>query len=890
MSLLDGLRHRLYVLWRGERYAREVEREMRFHLELEARARTDRELGAELDSRRTFGNTTYYREEVRRVTPLDWLDRIRQDASYAWRGLRRSPALAVTVVLTLGFGLGVNAAMYSFLDQLFVRPPDGVVAPEGVRRLYLDSPRSAGAFDGTRVFHSFNYPTFAAIRRRIAEPEQIAAFTPSGGTLITGSGIADSARVSYVTPEFFHVLRLRPALGRFFAPEEGSIEAPVPLAVIGHGLWQRVFGADLGVLGRTIELNHARYTVIGIAPTNFSGIDINLADVWVPLSCLPIPVQRGRPWYEQTGNYLRLVARLDAPSDEARLVAAGTAATRYDLDTPGRDTALSVLTGPILEARGPARLSSETSLGTRLGGVAFIVLLIACANVTNVLLLRAASRRRELAMRRALGVSRGRLYSQLATESVLLGLLSAGVALLFALWGGAALRRLLMPTNHWASPAIGTRIVIATTLTAIVIGIVAGLFPAIGAMRSDLSAALKVGARGTYRRARSQSVLLVVQAALSLVLLVGAGLFVRSLVNVLSIDLGYIRSGMVITSLYIRDEHRLKTITQQLPAIADRIRARPGVAAVALSNSVPMGGYAFRQVFLPGRDSVARIAGEPPSSLIVSPGFFEASGVRLVAGRDFSADDAIGSARVAIVDEVIASAFWPGKSAIGKCITMDKSTNGCTTVIGVVRRVHRLQVIEPTAAQYYLPLAQFPTSPPTSIVVRVDAGQTQATLSALRNELSSIMPDHSEFSVRTLDAALDRQLRPWRMGAILFSSLGLLALVVAAIGIYGVVAYAMSQRTHEMGVRIALGARAADIVRLVLGDGLRLVVIGLVIGALTALAVGRLVASLLFGIAPNDPAVMIGAIAIMLIIAAVASLIPGLRSARVDAAVTLRAD
>lgn len=890
MSLIDGIRHRVYVLLRGENYAREVEREMRFHLELEQIANTDKgraDRDVELVARRNFGNVTYYREEVRHVTPLHWLDRIRQDASYAWRGLMRSPGFTATVVLTLGLGLGVNAAMYSFLDQILVRPPNGVVAPDGVRRLYLKSPRMTFG-----AFASFSYPRFKALRDRASHPDHLAAFTPSGGGRVTNAGVTDSARLSYVSPSYFTVLRLRPAMGRFFVPDEGNIETKTSVAVISDALWHRVFNGDPGVLGRVIGIGKKSFTVVGVAPPNFSGVDVNLVDVWMPLNCFPVPPSNGSVWYAGFGNYLRVIARIDDVAEETQLTSAGTTAMRTMLEDRSRDSTITLLAGPLVEARGPATQQAEVSLSTRLAGVALIVLLIACANIANMLLLRASSRHREIAVRRALGVSRSRLYGQLLTESVILALLSGAVALMFCLWGGTALRRLLMPNVHWATAAVSGRVVIATTVAAVAIGLVAGLFPAASAARVDLANALKSGGRSRhYRRARTQSGLLVTQAALSVVLLVAAGLFVRSLSNVRSIDLGYdLRQSLVVMSFVFREPERERMLGAELTAIADRLRTTPGVDAVGLSSSTPMGGLGYRRLFVPGNDSALTVSGEVPSYFQISPGFFSASGVRIVAGRDFRTDDRPGTAPVIIVGEAIAKALWPGETPIGKCLISDKPTNGCSTVVGVVADVHRGAIIERASAQYYLPLTQSPDRFPSSMVVRVASSQRTAVASTIRTALARVMPDQSAFAIRTMDQLLDRELRPWRMGAILFSALGLLALVVAAIGIYGVVAYNMSQRSHEMGVRIALGAQMKDVLDLVLGEGLRVVAIGLVIGVGASLLLGRLVSSLLFGVEANDPSVLIAAVVTMLAIAGVASLIPGWRAARVDPVNALRAD
>ena len=895
MSFLDGLRHRLYVLRRGEAYGKEVDRELRFHQELEGLSRRHdwrAQFDAEVRARSALGNATYYREEVRAMTPLHWFDRFRQDARYAWRGLRRTPAFTLTVIATLGLGIGVNAAMYSFLDRMFVRPPAGVVGADGVRRLYLDSPVNA-ARGGVGVFGSLSYPRFAALAERFGDTVLVAAYSPSGGSLLKRGEALDSVRTSYVSPHYFSVLRLRPTIGRFFAPEESRIESPTSVAVISDDLWRRSFGGDPGIVGRAIDIKVGRFTVIGVAARGFTGVEANRVDVWLPINTFPVSGSNGRPWYEGTGNYFRALARADAPAQLTKLTAAGSAALRNNPRDQRPDTTMSLVTGPLTEAGGPAPDNPAISVSARIGAVALIVLLIACANVANMLMLRASSRRREIAVRRALGVSTPRLYKQLITESVMLGLLSGAVALLFAMWAGTALRQLLLPNIHWATSAVDVQVAAVTVGVAFAVGFVVGLFPAAMSAAVHLADALKSGAqKSTGRRSKAtQSALLVVQAALSVVLLVGAGLFVRSFDNVRSIDLGYDPDGLLAANTYVRDEARLRTIGASFEQIAERLRTKPGVIAVGLSGIVPMNGYAVSRLYVPGRDSAVRLrASGYPTTSYTGPGYFAASGVRVVAGRDFTAADRAGAAPVIIVDEQIARELWPGESPLGKCLRHGNATAACATVVGVVEDVNRMHIIEPRGSQYYLPYAQHPLNTPAAIVVRTNNRAVAATLAVMRNEMRSIMPDQADWAVRSMGQILDAQLRPWRMGAILFAGLGALALLVAAIGIYGVVAYSMSQRAHEMGVRIALGAQVKDILDLVLASGLRIVVVGIAIGVVLALLLGRLVASQLFGVVPSDPSILIGAVVTMCAIAGIACFVPGWRAARVDPVTSLRVE
>jgi predicted permease len=766
-----------------------------------------------------------------------------------------------------------------------------VVDAGGVRRLYIQS-AAAAASGGPAVYGFFRYSRFAALDEQFGDTVFVAAYSPSGGTLIRLGESLDSVRQSFVSPEYFNVLRLRPTIGRFFAAEESRIAEPTPVAVISDDLWRRSFRADPGVLGRVIELKTRRFTVVGVAPRNFTGVDANRVDVWLPINAWPSTANTNRPWYEGIGNFFRVIARADDPALLSKLTAAGSSALRNNPRDARRDSTMTLVTGPLTEAGGPTQLDPAVSVSARIGAVAFIVLLIACANVANMLMMRASSRRREIAVRRALGVSTPRLYAQLVTESVLLGILSGAVALLFAMWAGTALRQLLLPNVHWAEAAVDGRVALITGAAAFIVGFVIGLFPAAMSASVDFAEALKLGSKQSAgRRRRSvQTTLLVLQAALSVVLLVGAGLFVRSLRNVRSVDLGYEPDGLLAVNTYFRDDTRARVIAASFEQIAQRLRSRPGVVAVGLSATTPMTGFAISELFLPGRDSAFRLADGLPTTAYVSPGYFAASGVRIIAGRDFTVADRAGDAPVIILDEQLARALWPGESPLGRCLRAGSAAAACSTVIGVVENVHQMKIIESPIAKYYLPYAQHPTVLPAGIVVRTESGAASATLVAMRSEMRAIMPDPSDWAVRTMGQILDPELRPWRMGAILFAGLGLLALIVATIGIYGVVAYAMSQRKHEMGVRIALGAQVKDILSLVLASGLRVVAVGVAIGVVAALMLGRLVASQLYGVLPNDPPILAAAAVTMCALAAIASLIPGLRASRVDPVSSLRSE
>jgi predicted permease len=896
VSILDGLRHRLIVIWRGERYAREVERELQFHVELEALSRTtdaSSPLEGEIAARRLLGNATYYREEVRAMTPLIWLDRLRQDASYAWRGLERSPGFTTAVVLTLGLGIGVNAAMFGLLDQLFVRTPAGVSAAKEIRRLYVDvsRPEEPG---GRLAFDSFNYPYYRAIVGAEDSMASIAAFTRPDSIALVESGASIPVRRSLVTANYFGLLGVHPERGRFFAADEDHIESQTRVAVLSDAFWRSAYRGNGAIIGKTITMDSHPYTIIGIAARDFTGVDLDAVDVWMPSNNYGDPSRSKEPWFETFQSSFRLLTRITNSAADERIAAIAAGAVR-SIHLRGwlYDSTATVRSGSIVRALGPAKSAQELSISTRLAGVALMVLLIACANAANLLLVRASRRRREIAVRRALGVSTPRLYGQLLTESVLLSAFGGATAVLFAVWAGSALRHLLLPEVHWAGGATSLRTIAFVGVVTLVVGIATGLAPAAHAMRSDLVGSLKAGSRdGSYQRSKLRSVLLAAQAGLSVVLLVGAGLFVRSLDNIRGLDLGYdVDHVLLVRPTFPDTPPPPAQIAAALPEVAQRLRATRGVQAVAYASNPPMSGFGFQPVFLPDRDSVPSFDNERmPSVIGVSPDYFRASGIRLIAGRVLSEADRAGSASAVVVGQTMARVYWPAQNPLGKCIILGERSERCSIVVGVVADVHRRSVIEQPKMQYYVPVSAAGFGVASDLIIRTTAKEMPAVSRIAAEELKRVFPRMSFPRIRSMTSMLEPQFRPWQLGATLFAAFGVLAVLVAAIGVYSVVAYAVSQRTHEMGIRIALGAQMHDVVRLVLGESSRVVVIGVALGIVTSVGLGRLVASLLYGVSSRDPFVIGGAACILLTIGLVASIVPGWRAGRLDPSTALRAD
>lgn len=881
MSRLDGVLHRLRVLVRGERYADEVARELRFHRDLD-------ELAAMGDS---LGNETYYREEVRRMTLTTWLDRIRQDVSYAFRGLRRSPGFTAAVVLTLGLGVGVNGAMFSLLSRLFMLPPSGVERPNELRRVYA-------TFDnepGQRItIATLQYPQYAAMRDAVDSSIVLGIFIGADSTAMRDGNARVPTMVDYVNPDYFRVLGVRASRGRLFTADENHIASPTPVAVLSDAYWRKAFGADLTVIGREVRIDRQVVTIVGIAAPDFTGVDVNATDLWLPANTYAGGGgYNDMPWYRAFGASFHVVFRPRTAADEQRVLIAGTNAVR-PVNVKGwvYDSTITLTTGPILSALGPGKQSSDMIVANRIVGVVVFVLIIAAANIMNLLLLRTAQRRREIAVRRALGVSRGRLFEQIATEAVILAIGGSVVALVFAFWTGTALQRLILPRVHWPGGVIDGRTTTFVVATSIVVALATAVLPSLEAGRTDLTDSLTSGSRQTGRRtSRLRTTLLVVQTALCVVLLVGAGLFLRSVQNVTSIDLGFDFEDRLFFSAAFDDASAHATeLGSAIPEAVQRLRQVDGVIAAAYMDYAPIAGYSVRPVILPGHDKLPQLAdGERgPTVGSVSPSYFAAVGVPLLMGRDFTTADSREAASVAIVSQRLAKLYWPNENPLGKCVQLGRDAH-CTRIVGVVGDTHRMSIIEKPATQMYLPIAQT-TSAPRQIAVHVRPGREVAVTRAADEILRSLVTDPVLIQARRFADVTRRELRPWRLGATLFTALGILALAVAAVGIYSVVAYGVSQRTHEMGVRIALGARRADIVDLVLSEAVRVAAFGAALGIVVSLAMGRLIASLLFGITPANPVVLAAAGLILGVVAAIAALIPAWRASSVNPVNALRAE
>ena len=831
---------------------------------------------------------------------MRWIENVVQDLRYALRGLRRRPGFALAVIVTLGLGVGGNATMFGIVDRLLFRPPAYLIGPDRAHRLYF-----ARFVNGTqRVGQSFQYQRYLDLSRSSSTMDVLAAY--GAMTFAAGSGEATrEIRVGAANASLWQLFDAHPVIGRFFGADDDRAANDARVVVLSYGYWQSHYAASPTVLGTTITIGPSPYRVIGVAPRGFAGVQLQTPDVFIPLEMAGsdgrgperayLRTSYDYSWLEVYGRRKSGVSIEAATADLTRAfresylkqIAAEPRTSPIGIAKP------NVVLGSVLFKRGPRR-SADARVAIWLLGVTGIVLLIACANVGNLLLARALSRRHEIALRVALGVSRARLVGQLLIESTVLALLGAVAGLMLAQWVGQSLRTFLLPSVEWPNALTDHRVVLFASLAAVTAGVFAGVAPVIQATRSDVITGLKTSARdGTAGRSRLRSGLMLAQVALSVMLLIGAGLFVQSVARVSRLHLGYDADQLLLVEAHLRGSNMDSTQRAALRrALLERASTSADIESATSLCSAPFYFTCAADVFVAGVDSTNRL-GEfvrQPSS----PAYFKTTGTRLLRGRGFSSADRAGAPLVIIVSDGMARALWPTEDAIGNCVRIRSGTSPCRTVVGVAESERLANLGDDASLVFYIPDAQ--TADPewrdpqkVRLYVRV-RGAAAAHGEAVRRDLQAVLPGSIYLVVQPMMSVLAPVTRSWRLGATLFAAFGALALTLAAIGLYSVVAYGVAQRTHEIGVRVALGARVADVMALVVRDALRAVVVGLVIGMCFALAAGRWLGPLLFRVSPRDPLVFAAVTAALLGVALAASCLPAIRASRVDPAIALRSD
>ncbi len=893
-------RWRRYLrFWRRD-LAADTDDEIRLHLE----ARID-ELtagGLSRDAARAhaieeFGDLDAVRGDLRaidaqiarRLSKRDLFGAMRDDLRYTVRSLARSRGFVFMVVAAMALGLGLNAAMFTFIDEVFFRPPAGVRDPGSVRRVWTWHHRTA---DGTPFASTRSNVVLSDLLQRAAgDDAELATYWLEKSARIGRGEGAPTAVAAYTSTNYLSVLGARLERGRWFSNTENEFGAPTPVSVVS-GAFAHRRSLDIG---SQLLVNGATTTVIGVARDGFVGPDLDGVDVWLPEAIDTSAAGDRVPWWQSRNTYqLSLIARVPPRTRASTLVLRMTAALEADQRTQRYgDTLVTAALGPINEARGPGKDEPTVTVATRLAAVAVLVLIIACANVINLLLARAVVRRRELAIRVALGVARARLMRLLALESIVLALLAGAGALLAAYWGGTLLRVLLLPDTRWAESPVSWRIVAFTAGSAILAGLIVGIVPAIRASAPRMSNFLRGGDGGALQRSRLRAALVAAQSALALALLVMSLLCIASLRNVQGVDIGYDASRLLFASVRFETPpaHANAVVDRGLRQTAAGLAGIRGIESVAYATLAPMRGFSFITTFVNG-DSVQRLVADSkadPSFNAVSSSYFRTVGTRLVRGRVF----ADGSRENAVViNERLAQVAWHGVDPIGQCMRFESPTGICYQVIGIVGDARRDHVIEAgDDAQFYLPIDNMPVAGWGAgvVIVRAEPEAMPAAVATVRARMREVFPT-GEPVLKRMTEYLEPEYRPFRLGATLFTAFAVLALVVTLVGIYSTVAYGVEQRAHEFSIRVALGARARDVVRHVVGRELRVVTIGLIAGTAIVLAGGRFVASLLYGIQPRDVRV-IGAVSVLLLLAAVvASLGPAWRAGRADPVSALRSE
>jgi predicted permease len=797
--------------------------------------------------------------------------------------------MSACVVLTLALGIGAVATMYAVMGRLMHQPPPHVTQPERAARLYFHyqepgKPRMTNS----AWFHCVE----DRLRAEARTLRHVAAYTSF--LVSVGAGVdAAQARATVVSPGFWATLGTGAASGRLFADEEAGRYTGARVAILGHAFWQQRYGADPAVIGRTLHVRGTPFEIVGVTPRGFRGVELNDVDLWLPLSAY---TRSGRNW--QSDTELKYVVRFNpnvtaaqVDADLSRVVSdvvdedagcerssAAAPAARLSVTAAPLPGALDDDMQPIAEAR----------LAYWLAGVAAALLVVATANVASLLLVRALRRRREIAVCLALGMSHRRLASQLFVESAVLALLGALAGTTLAFWGGALMNRVLVPTLSW-EPSDTLDLSWVALIAACVIGstVLGGLAPLLQAPADPFRALQDGAARVTARRGRLHGALLVAQTALSVVLLTGAGLFLRSLHNIGSLDLGLDTDDALVATVDFEGSGRPpREVAAFYERALERSQMLPGVERASLATSIPLRRARAGSIRPVDRtEHLTGPGGEATYVNFVAPGFFETTGTRIVEGRDFLPHEREG-APVVVVNEATAHAGWPGRSPLGECVEVEDA-DSCVTIIGVVENSRRFFLAESPALLFYRPLSREAEDRWRALFVRI-APDARNVKTLLTQAVQALEPNLPFVRVQTLGDALDPQIRPFRVGARVFTAFGILATVLAALGLSGAVSYSAVQRTHEIGVRMAVGARATDVFGLVVSDAVGVVLAGVFIGTTINLIAGRWISDLLFEVSPRDPAVLAGVNGLLTAMAFLATLLPSLRAARVDPVVALR--
>ena len=799
------------------------------------------------------------------------MESLLKDIRYGVRSLLQRPGFTAIAVITLALGIGANTTLFSFVNGVLLRP---LPYQDAERLVVLDETAPKQGIDSFAV----SYPNFVDWRQQNQVFEDIGIFQEGNHTLV-GAGDPEQIPGARVSQGLFELLGVAPIRGRTFRTEEDTPETNT-VVILSHGLWQRRFASAENVVGQTLSLNGRICTVIGVMPPGFKFPEI--AELWMPMGLT-------EKLYTRNDHGLESIARLKANVTlEQAQAEMNVIARRIEAQHPVTNEGLGV---NVFRLRDRLVGDYRQALLILLGVVVF-VLLIACANVANLLLARSSSRRQELALRAALGASRARIIRQLLTESALLTFLGAVGGVLLAVWGKNLLLSAIpgeMP--FWMKFDLDSRVLGFTFVLSLLTGLVFGVAPALQASKNDLNEALKEGGRnagGAHNRLRSS--LVVAEVALSLMLLVGAGLMIRSFAKLENVDAGIKPENVLTVEVPLPRAKYAEPAKQSafFKELVTQVRTLPGVSSAAAISGVPLRGGWGRSLTVEGHPVLS--VGQAPmiNHSVVTPNYFQTMGIPLREGRDFTEADADGTTRTTVVDERLARQYWPGASPLGKRIRFGppESNEPWHIIVGVAGSVRNRRLDQEAVQTIYVPHQQIPVRGMT-IALRT-SGDPESLTGAVREAVRALDKDQPITNVMTMETVIARSVWLQRFYTILFGVFAALALALAVVGIYGVMSYAVTQRTHEIGIRMALGARAGDVLRLVIKNGMLLISIGVVIGLAGALALTRLLATMLFGITPTDALTFVAVSAVLIVVALLACYVPARRATKVDPLVALR--
>ena len=878
---------RLRSFFRRQYVEQELDEELRYHLQRKTEEYLTQGMPLE-EARhaalRAMDGLEQRKEDCRDTRQVNWVYDFVQDVRFGLRMLRKNLSFTSVAVITLALGIGVNAAIFGVVDSFLLRPLP-VVDP--LQITILDRPQKQG----------FALPLFSIPDYRDLRDESTNVFSGMFSYLSKFDGLsvrgkAERIRTSYVSGNFFSTLGIKPALGRFILPSEGNTPDADPVMVLSYNYWREHFAADPEIVGTRVSVDGHSVTIVGVAPNGFYGVNILVA----PQAYLPLGMADHAPDFmtDRASRIVYVGARLrPGKSLEQAQASLDVIAQRLSQQYSDTDKDLAIQVFPELRAR---PIPQAGSLVVVISGLFLcltaIVLLLACVNVANILLVRSAAREREMATRAALGAPRSRLVRQLLTESVLLALAGGVAGILFCNWGIRALGSINLRANLALQVGLDWRVLAYSLGIAILTGLIVGVVPALRVARRDLSAILRGGGRGLVgNQQRLRTTLVVAQVAGSLMLLIIAGLFMRSLGAAQQTSVGFNPSNVINLSMDPKEMGYTAAQSREFyKTLIDHVRGLPGVLSVSTTAAVPM-GYVFKNDTL-AIDGYQSPSGQPAPNLlynVISPAYFETMRIPMARGRIFTDADDEKAQYVAIVNETMAKRFWPDQDPLGRRFTMGRDPKHTVQVVGIAKDSRFLGVTYPIDAHFYVPYLQhYEANPLETVQVRTTEA-SELIIPEVERVIARLAPDLPVFDAQTMTEALNTLagLLIFKIGAVLAAALGILGLVLAVVGIYGVISYATSQRINEIGIRMALGADSQDVLRMILGEGIIIVGAGLTIGLVGALSAARVVRNFV-AVSATDPLTYLIVSATLTLVSLLACYSPARRATKVDPMTALR--